>query len=154
MLLISVRNLFMGRHKTRERILVEDCDSLDISIISKYGMWFNSVFTEIEDIDGQKVLWIHYNTDLLGRRLHKKVYIEIVKSSPHFGGERSWLKCPGCGKRVRKLYRPPFKILFKCRTCHDLIYKSQESNVYDGWLRKTANGYGLSPKKFEKKIFG
>ena len=145
-----------GRKKIRERDLVENCDSLDISIISKYGMWFNSVFTEIEDIDGQKVLWIHYNTDLLGRRLHKKVYIDIVKSSPHFGGERSWLKCPGCGKRVRKLYRPPLKmkILFKCRECHDLMYLSQKSNVFDGWLRKTANGYGLSPKKFEKKVFG
>jgi hypothetical protein len=34
------------------------------------------------------------------------------------------------------------------------MYNSQESNCYDGWLRKTANGYGLSPKKFEKKVFG
>jgi hypothetical protein len=143
-----------GRHKTKERTLVEDCDYLDIGFISKYGMWFNSVFTEIEDIDGQKVLWIHYNTDLLGPRLHKKVYIEIDITSPHFGGERSWLKCPGCGKRVQKVYRPPLKIYFRCRTCHDLMYNSQESNCYDGWLRKTANGYGLSPKKFEKKVFG
>ena len=28
-----------GRPKTRDRPLVEDCDYLDISIISKYGFW-------------------------------------------------------------------------------------------------------------------
>ena len=118
-----------GRKKTRDRTLVEDCDSLDIGFISKYGMWFNPVFTEIEDIDGQKVLWIHYNTYLLGPRLHKKVFIEIEKTIPYFGGTRYWLKCPGCGKRVRKVYRPPLKIPFKCRTCYDLMYQSQESNI-------------------------
>ena len=66
-----------GRPKTRERTLVEDCDYLDISIISKYGFWLNPTYTEIEDIEGQKVLWIYYNTYLSGPRLNKKGYIRI-----------------------------------------------------------------------------
>ena len=143
-----------GRRKTRERELIENCDSLNISIISKYGMWFNPVFTEIEDIDGQKVLWIHYNTYLFGPRLHKKVYIEIETTSPNFGGTRYWLKCAGCGKRVQKVYRPPLKFFFKCRICYDLIYQSQESDILDGFRKKMAKRYNMKPKQYEKMVFG
>jgi hypothetical protein len=80
-------------------------------------------------------------------------HIELEKTSCNFGGQRYWMKCPGCGKRVRKLYSPPHKTYFRCRTCYDLIYQSQESNVYDGWLRKTAKKHGLTPKKYEKVVF-
>jgi hypothetical protein len=143
-----------GRKKIRERSLIEDCDSLDISFISKYGLTIYPVFAEIENIDGKEFLWIHYNTYLFGPRLHKKVYIEIETTYPNFGGKRYWLKCPDCHRRVQKIYRPPMKINFRCRICHDLMYKSQESNVYDSWLRKKAKGCGLTPKQYGRLVLG
>jgi hypothetical protein len=142
----------MGRHKTSERTLVEDCDSLDISFISKYGLTIYPVLAEIENVDGKEFLWINYRKYWFRPRLDLTEYIEIEKTFPYFGGQRYWLKCPGCGKRVRKIYRPPLKTHFRCRICFDLKYASQESRVYDGWLRKTANGFGMTPKQYEKTV--
>ena len=39
-----------GRKKSRERDLVEDCDSLDIGFISKYGFTIYPVLAELENI--------------------------------------------------------------------------------------------------------
>jgi hypothetical protein len=144
----------MGRSKTRERDLVEDCDSLDIALISKYGFAIYPVIAEILNTDSKEYLAINYNKYWFGPRLDLIEYIEIVETYPFFGGKRLWLKCP-CGRRVRKIYSPPNKTHFRCRTnCYHLTYKSQESNVYDGLRRKMAKAYGLTPKKYEKMVFG
>ena len=81
-------------------------------------------------------------------------YIEIEKTLCNFGGLRCWFKCTGCGKRVRKVYRPCKKILFKCRTCYDLMYRSQKSNVYDGLRRKMAKAKGMTPMQYDRMVFG
>ena len=44
----------------------------------------------------------------------------------NYGGERRWLLCPRCFKRVAKLYRPPDEVLFACRQCHQLTYRSTQ----------------------------
>jgi hypothetical protein len=44
----------------------------------------------------------------------------------NYGGERRWLLCPRCFKRVAKLYRPPDEVLFACRQCHGLTYRSTQ----------------------------
>jgi hypothetical protein len=44
----------------------------------------------------------------------------------NYGGERRWLLCPTCLKRVAKLYRPPDEVLFACRQCHQLTYRSTQ----------------------------
>jgi hypothetical protein len=142
-----------GRPKTRERTLVEDCDYLDIGPISKYGWSLYPVFGEIESIEGKDLFCIYYNNYWFGKKLDLIEYIEIETTFPNFGGERYWFKCLGCGKRVKKLYSPPSESHFRCRKCYDLMYKSQESNVWDGWLRKTAKMHGLTPKQYEKVYF-
>ena len=80
--------------------------------------------------------------------------MEIDKTYPYFGGTRSWIIC-NCGKRVRKLYRPLNRRYFRCRHCYDyLIYQSQESNVYDGFRRKMAKANGMTPKQYDRMVFG
>ena len=39
-------------------------------------------------------------------------------------------------QKSENIISPSTEIYFRCRESHDLIYLSQESNVYDGWLRK------------------
>jgi hypothetical protein len=43
-----------------------------------------------------------------------------------YGGERVWFFCAGCLEPVRKLYLPPKRSYFLCRTCHRLSYKSRQ----------------------------
>ena len=40
----------------------------------------------------------------------------------HFGGTRSWFRCPGCASRRAVLLCAGG--LFRCRRCHDLAYAS------------------------------
>ena len=98
-----------GRPKTRERPLVEDCDVIDINLISKNGWIFYPLLGAIEIKDGKEYLSINYNKYWFGPRLDEIEIIELEKTFPHFGGERYWMRCPGCGKRVRIIYSPPHK---------------------------------------------
>ena len=76
------------------------------------------------------------------------------KTFPYFGGSRYWMKCTGCFRRVRKIYSPPHKTHLRCRKCHDLMYQSQESNVYDGFRRKMAKARGMTPRQYDRMVFG
>jgi hypothetical protein len=143
-----------GRIKSRDRELIENCDSLDIAFISHYGLTIFPVYASIEADTGRDLLLIDYNTSIIGPRFNFIDRFDLAKTHPHFGGQRYWIICNQCGKRVRKLYRPDSKRLFQCRSCYDLFYRSQESNVYDGWLRKTAIGNGMSPRQYEITFFG
>ena len=149
-----MRGIGCGRPKTRHREFLEDCDSLDISFISKYGLSICPVWAEIENTDGKEFLRINYRKYFFRLSYDLVEYIEIEETYPNFGGKRYWLKCPDCHRRVLKIYRPPMKINFRCRRCQDLMYQSQKSNVYDSWLRKTAKGSGLTPRQYGRMGFG
>ena len=49
-----------------------------------------------------------------------------LESTPlRFGGSRTYLRCPGCGRRGLKLYWPfAGAVEFRCRSCHGLAYRS------------------------------
>ncbi len=51
----------------------------------------------------------------------------------HLGGKRPWFLCPGCGRRVAKLY---VESLFQCRHCLQLAYQSQREGHLDRLLRR------------------
>ena len=55
----------------------------------------------------------------------------------HYGGRRPWFVCPGCQRRVGKLYVPGK--YFLCRHCYDLAYGSQRDGWSDRRLRKAQN---------------
>ena len=60
--------------------------------------------------------------------------VELVSTSPHYGGLRWWFICPvtvggrACQRRVRKLYLPPGGRSFACRRCCQLSYTSQRQD--------------------------
>lgn len=72
----------------------------------------------------------------------RKTFIEeceLVRASERHGvaelsitdssrGQRRWLACPNCSRRMFKLYRPPNSQVFACRKCHDLTYRSVQEH--------------------------
>ena len=87
----------------------------------------------------------------------------VSRTSCNYGGYRYWLHCPGCGRRVVKLYKPYYTSLYRCRSCHDLTYLSaQEAHQYDrlksfGYLARNIDLIArakLVDKKLERAHFG
>jgi hypothetical protein len=67
----------------------------------------------------------------------------------HYGGERPWFQCPGCGKRRAVLYSVAG--VFACRACHDLAYASTREDSHERSIRRVhaiqnrlgGGGYGV-----------
>lgn len=64
-----------------------------------------------------------------GDALHRAYPIPIERTPAPFGGEQAWFLCPSCHARARKLYLPPGRTYFLCRTCHDLSYTSRQKRT-------------------------
>lgn len=60
--------------------------------------------------------------------------VHFDQTTCHYGGHRTWLLCPRCGKRVAVLYGAGK--YFWCRHCHDLTYSSQQEGIPDRLMRK------------------
>lgn len=60
--------------------------------------------------------------------------IRLATTRPYFGGVRWWFTCPGCNRRVGRLYLPPHEQHFRCRCCYGLAYASaqQHDKAQDG----------------------
>jgi len=60
-----------------------------------------------------------------------------LESTPcHYGGERVWFCCPGCGSRRAVLFSVGGR--FRCRACHDLAYTSTREDAFERKTRKCA----------------
>jgi hypothetical protein len=53
--------------------------------------------------------------------------VPIVHTPCHYGGNRPWLQCPKCHRRVGKIHLNGKKFL--CRHCYNLAYQSQRENA-------------------------
>lgn len=52
--------------------------------------------------------------------------VAFERTPVHFGGLRTWFRCPSCGRRCSILYGGGY---FRCRRCHDLAYQSQQEDA-------------------------
>lgn len=59
--------------------------------------------------------------------------VDITSTIGNFGGFVYWFICPGCKRRVKKIYLFQNENVFLCRHCHHLAYRTQ--NLRD--FRKT-----------------
>jgi hypothetical protein len=62
-----------------------------------------------------------------GKRVPVDEHMYIDTTPCTFGGERAWVRCPGCGTRRAVLYA--LHGLFRCRLCHRLAYASTRRAV-------------------------
>lgn len=51
--------------------------------------------------------------------------VKLTTSKTRYG-LRFWFTCPSCNKRIGKLYKHPLTGIVACRTCNNLVYKSQK----------------------------
>lgn len=51
--------------------------------------------------------------------------VKLTTSKTRYG-LRFWFTCPSCNKRIGKLYKHPLTGVVACRTCNNLVYKSQK----------------------------
>ena len=90
--------------------------------------------------------------------------VQIQTTPCHLGGQRHWLTCTRCGKRVAVLYAPNH--YFACRVCQGLGYTSQKEGTGDraiaradkirkllGWEAGILNGEGCKPKGMHWKTY-
>lgn len=78
---------------------------------------------------------------ILGKQSNHTYIIPIDKQPCHYGGFRSYFRCPLCDNRSRMLYFDE-KSLLLCRKCLNLSYKSQQLRAalrYDYMIKKIIN---------------
>lgn len=166
----------MGRDSWSDRKTVEECLSLDVFKLNRWGYfcgfqsgilhWKNSLGEVTSSIGiavsvsregfGEDYVRLSYSqTDRFTAEKKKDLdyKIELVTTACYFGGVRYWLVCPLanngrlCGKRVAKLYLPGRQIYFGCRHCYNLTYRScQEHDNRVSALMK------LPPRELEKLL--
>ena len=112
-----------GQNKTRGSII--DCNRLDSFKVAappgKYVIsWIFGGSVTLDIGDGCVVLVY----DIADQSISERVELATVPN--HYGGSRSFFLCPGCGRRVRFLYRPWERLRFRCRSCWRLNYPSQQ----------------------------
>lgn len=62
--------------------------------------------------------------------------VGIVRTACHYGGNRPWLSCPPCGRRVAVLYLRGGR--FICRHCARAVYASQSEDLFGrAWRRQS-----------------
>ena len=73
----------------------------------------------------------------------RKVHVWLDTTPCHYGGERTWLRCPHCHTRRAVLFSVDGA--FACRACHDLAYTStreDEASACDRRIRAIADRLG------------
>jgi len=107
--------------------MVEDCQALSIyedrvkELLKEYhpALEFKLVVTVLRD--GVK----DFEQDIF-----------IGRTPTRYGGYRLWFSCNGCHRKTARLFLTPRGDRFRCRKCHNLIYRSQKKH-----------------KSFEEKFF-
>ena len=75
--------------------------------------------------------------------------VQLLTTRPHFGGVRYWIACPACEKRKGVLWLPPYHSRYRCRTCHELTYRSCQQSHADEARWRTP---GASRKRMRRRL--
>ena len=96
---------------------------------------------------------------------HRLFAVRLDWTACNYGGRRTWLLCPRCGRRVATLFFRGAET-FACRRCHRLAYQCQREQADEhaarranriralrGWKPGILNGEGERPKRMRREIF-
>ncbi|MBH9577865.1 hypothetical protein [Inhella proteolytica] len=72
-------------------------------------------------------------------------HIQLERTPCHYGGARTWFRCPSCHQRAAVLHLRG-KAPFRCRSCARLAYASQsEDRMGRAWRKQKKAEAKLSP---------
>ena len=118
-----------GKHQ--KALTVERCAVLSTADLLRMG-----AFAHVPP-SGELIADVTYGD---GRQ--ERLWLQLQKTYPHFGGVRWWLTCglgdPPCNRRVAKLYAPRgWGYGFACRQCYKLTYRSCQQSHVATWEDRT-----------------
>ena len=76
--------------------------------------------------------------------------IDLEETPCHYGGSRTWLSCPKCGRRKGVLYLGPF---IACRECLRLTYPCSADRLQRGWCLYHRWHMEKKPKRMRWRTF-
>jgi hypothetical protein len=114
---------------------VNSCNSIDIHYLNRNGLLIPGHVIKLTWSEhGRKIAAVNGHITTEGLVLSYRVngesineLIRIVETPCHYGGNRPWLQCPNCHRRVGKIYLKGKRFL--CRLCYNLAYQSQRENA-------------------------
>jgi hypothetical protein len=123
-----------GSGRPGYRLKSEDSRSIDIRRWNKAGLLRQGrAFVWEWDVDGEPSGSVGVVRTEAGISLNYKVGNDqrvLITSTPcHFGGVRTWFRCPGCFSRAAVLYLRGGR--FACRRCQSISYRSQSGSATD-----------------------
>jgi hypothetical protein len=130
------------------RATVGECLDIDIAVLARRGgwqpnariegiwnwTWRNGQVSTIGWTSSADALILHYSAvDAQAQATVRTEHIDVLCESDRLGRPRVWLRCPGCGARVRIVYLRMHQgaSRFLCRRCHGLGYASQRVHKSD-----------------------
>ena len=111
-----------GRPRATDRIFEHHCHSIDATHFKKMRGFKPEIRYEFLPDVPEPLLNLSVS---LRWNNGSTTSVMLVTTRPNFGGSRYWLKCPHCGRRVRKLYPEADSHCMACRKCFGLVYDSQ-----------------------------
>ncbi len=108
--------------------LVERCKKIDLADLKKHkatldegeGVSMSEALVSLR-YPGLRLRYWAKHPD--GRQHYLDEVVPFAYTPTQFGGQRQWLLCPSCHRRVRVLYGGK-RNLFRCRKCYGLVYRS------------------------------
>ena len=104
---------------------------------------------------------LQFNYTIVRGNAERQIVQEIILRSMalNYGGSRWFFICQlarnglTCNRRMATLHLPPHEILFGCRYCYDLTYRScQDSHRFDIFYTTLARKTGLTFKEVKKAM--
>ncbi len=115
-----------GWHRSSAR-LVERCEKIDLADLKKHRATLEEREGVVLKSACSALITLRYRGLRLRYWARGQGYLDEVVpfayTPTQFGGQRQWLVCPHCKRRVRVLYGGK-RNLFRCRKCYGLVYRS------------------------------
>lgn len=142
--------LGLGRRSGHAKRTVEECVAIDVNRWNGLGLLLpGRSFGRTWTVEGEPVLTVNVTVRLRSlvlchagvgedrKAAHVCYEVPTWWTPCRFGGQRPWLHCPCCGRRVVKLYLVGGS--FRCRPCGGLVYASQRAGSLDRVLDRLAS---------------
>lgn len=128
-----------NRQMRRKKICVEDCHRLSATRLASIPLFHLATQTWIQGkvllgkIAFSRVTELMVTLRYSVNEIAMDYPVEMNTTSLPWDSVRYWFTCPSCSRRVAHLYLPNGRMMFACRHCYNLTYRSSQTN--GSWRR-------------------